>query len=93
MLGLIYTVLTASSYNHITDAPYIDRFDSSIQLAFANLSEMLGYLSRAIGTFICGIGIVSGLRYNFVIAFIFTSLSTIFAYLALYSINKERMIK
>lgn len=90
LIGLIFTVLTSSAYVHVTDAPYVNRFNNEEQLAFANLKEMIGYASRAVGTFICGLGIVYGLRYNFLIALIFTSLCTLFAMLAYYSLNKEK---
>ncbi len=90
IIGLLYTVLTSSAYGHVTDAPYINRFNNEEQLAFANLHEMIVYASRALGTFICGLGIVYGLRYNFIIAFVFTSICTIFAILARYYLEKER---
>lgn len=90
IIGLLYTVLTSSAYVHVTDAPYVNRFNNEEQLAFANLKEMIGYASRALGTFICGLGIVYGLRYNFIIALIFTSICTVFAMISLHYLNIER---
>ena len=89
IIGLLYTRLTSSAYSHVTDAPYINRFDNTKQLAFANLKEMFTYLSRAIGTYICGICILTSIKLNFILATIFIILSIIFAYIALYYRNKE----
>ena len=91
--GLMFTVITSSAYAHVLDAPYINRFDSSKQLAFSNLCNMLGYFCKAIGTLICGFCITYGLKYNFIIAFIFTSICTLFAYQACYKRNNERSEK
>ncbi len=90
ILGLAFTILTSSAYAHITDAPYINRFDNSEQLAFSNLCNMIGYFCKAIGTLICGYTLTIGLRYNFIVAFIFTSFCTIFAYRAMHKLTKER---
>lgn len=91
--GLMFTVLTSSAYAHVVDAPYINRFDSSKQLAFSNLCNMLGYFCKAIGTLICGFCLTYGLKYNFIIAFIFTSICTLFAYQACYKRKNERSEK
>ncbi len=91
LIGIVYTAITSSAYGHILDAPYINRFNKEEQLTFANLSEMLGYLSRSIGTYFCGLGIIKGLKFTFIIAFIFTTICTIFAFLANY--YKERSDK
>ena len=90
LLAILYTGLTSSSYAHVTDAPYINRFDSESQLAFANLREMMGYFSRAVGIFLCGWCFVIGLRLNFLVASFAISLGIIFAFLALYNLNKEK---
>ena len=90
IIGLAVTVLTASIYYHILDGPYINRYKGNEQFEFSNLCEMLSYFSRAVGTFLCGYCIVRTMRYSYIIAFIFTLIGAIFAYLALYSLNKER---
>ena len=90
IIGLIFTILTSSVYIHILDAPYINRFNNNEQLAFSNFTEMVGYFSRSIGTFICGYCLIRGLQYNFLIACIFTIIGATFAYMALYNLNKER---
>jgi len=90
LLAIIYMVLTSISYSHVTDAPYINRFDGEYQLSFCNLTEMIGYFSRSIGTFLCGYAIVINVRYIFVIALIFVALQLYFGYKALYLRNKEK---
>ena len=90
ILGLSFTILTSSAYAHVTDAPYINRFDNSEQLAFANLCNMLAYFCKSLGTLICGYCILKGLQYNFIIAFVSTSICTFFAYNALNKYNQER---
>ena len=89
-IALLYTMILSSSYTHIADAPYINRFDNDDQLAFANLKEMVTYLSRSIGTYLCGICLVMGFKYNFILAAVFSFLPTLFAYQALYLYNKEK---
>ena len=89
-IALFYTMILSSSYTHVADAPYINRFDNADQLAFANLKEMVGYLSRSIGTFLCGTCLVLGFRYNFIVAAIAEFITVLFAYQALYLYNKEK---
>lgn len=91
-IAIVYTILTSSTYTHVTDAPYINRFDDDKQLSFANLKEMLSYLSRGIGTFLCGLALINGIRMNFIISFVLVIFSTIFSYLTLYNYNKEKVI-
>lgn len=90
LIAIVYMVLTKVSYSHVTDAPYINRFDGQYQLSFCNLTEMIGYFSRAIGTFLCGYAIVLNVRYIFLIASIFITLQLYFGYKALYLRNKEK---
>lgn len=89
LISIIYTRILSESYSHITDAPYVNRFDSDLQLTFCNLKEMVGYLSRSIGTLICGIAITVNIRFAYLIALIFIIVQIIFAYRALYLRNKE----
>lgn len=84
IIGLLYTGLTSSSYSHVTEAPYINRFNSEEQLAFANLKDMISYFSRALGTYLCGIGLTIGIRINFGVSAGLVLIAIIFAYLALY---------
>ena len=88
LISIIYTRILSESYSHITDAPYVNRFDSDLQLTFCNLKEMVGYLSRSIGTLICGIAITVNIRFAYLIALIFIIVQIIFAYRALYLRNK-----
>lgn len=90
LIAILYTGLTSSAYAHITDAPYINRFDSESQLAFANLREMMGYFSRAVGTFLCGVCFVVSLRLNFIVASLSMCLTITFAFLALHNLNIEK---
>ena len=89
LVSIIYTRILSESYSHITDAPYVNRFDSDLQLTFCNLKEMVGYLSRGIGTFICGIAITVNIKFAYLIAIIFVIIQVYFAYRALYLKNKE----
>lgn len=89
LISIIYTRILTESYSHITDAPYVNRFDSDLQLTFCNLKEMVGYLSRSIGTIICGIAITVNIRFAYLIALIFVIIQIIFAFRALYLRNKE----
>ena len=93
LLGLAFTVLTSSIYANIIDAPYINRFTSDEQLAFSNLCNMLGYFCKAIGTLICGYCLIYSLQYNFIIATIFTSICTLYAFQGRFRIEKERRTK
>lgn len=81
--GIIYMLLFAESYAHITDAPYVNRFSSENQLAFCNLQEMVGYFAEAIGNLICGFTIVYSNRYSFIFAVIFAIFQIIFGFKAL----------
>ena len=90
IIALAYTVLTSSSYVHITDAPYINRLSKNEQLPFANLREMIGYFSRSIGTFLCGLCLAYNFKYNFIIAIVFSSLATIVIFKAQSRLNIER---
>ena len=83
LIAIIYTRVLSESYSHVTDAPYINRFDGDLQLAFCNLKEMVGYFSRAIGTYLCGFAITLDLRMAFLIAFVFVSIQIYFAYKSL----------
>lgn len=90
IIALAYTVLTSSSYVHITDAPYINRLSKNEQLPFANLREMIGYFSRSIGTFLCGLCLAYNFKYNFIIAIVFSLLATIVIFKAQSRLNIER---
>ena len=83
LLAIIYTKIFSESYSHITDAPYINRFDNDLQLSFCNLKEMVGLLSRAIGTFICGFAISINIKIAYLIASLFVGIQVYYAYKAL----------
>lgn len=89
LIAIIYTKITSDSYAHITDAPYINRIDTKYQLAFNNIKSMIGYLSRAIGTFICGLVIVINVNLIFYLAAFFIIIQIYFAFRALYLLNRE----
>ena len=74
LIALMYPKIISESYSHITDAPYINRFADEYQLAFCNLREMISYFGKAIGTLLCGIALIVGIRLNFLIAAIFAVL-------------------
>lgn len=89
LLSFLYIKLSTDAYLDITHAPYINRYDNESQLAFNNLKEMIEYLGTSIGVFLCGITLVYGLRYIFLVSSLFIALQLIFAFYALYLRNKE----
>lgn len=89
LVAIIFLRLSVDSYEHISDAPYVNRFAVSEQFSFANLNDGFKYLGRALGTLICGAAIVISLRYNFLFAFIFGMFQVILGYIAIYLRKKE----
>ncbi|MBE6148884.1 MAG: MFS transporter [Firmicutes bacterium] len=89
LIALMYPKIISESYSHITDAPYINRFDDEYQLAFCNLREMVNYLGKSIGTLICGLALTISIRLNFVFAAIFGVLQATFSFYALHLRTKE----
>lgn len=85
----LYVLLFSESYANVSDGQFINRFDDQYQLAFCNLKEMIGYLGRAIGTFLCGIFVVIDIRFNFCVACIFVLLQLLFICLAIHFKKKE----
>lgn len=88
LVAFIYILLFSESYTHVSDAPYINRFDNEYQLAFCNLRDMFSYFGRSIGTFLCGILFVINIRLNFLIASIFILAQITFIYLAIHTRKK-----
>jgi len=89
LIALIFTRASSESYTHISSGPYINRVESEDQLAFCNLRSMISYLGDSIGALLSGIALAINIRYNFIVASIFSLLSIIFAFNALYLKNKE----
>lgn len=89
IIAIIYPLIISQSYSHITDAPYINRFDGKFQMAFSNLREMVRFFGEAIGTFLCGIAIKYGIKINFLFATIFVIFQCAFSYYALYLRKKD----
>ena len=89
LIAIIFVRLSVDSFDHISDAPYVNRFNVKDQFSFANMNDGFKYLGRAIGTLICGAAVVINIKYNFLFAFIFGLLQTTFAYIALYLRKKE----
>ena len=54
---------------------------------------MTSYAGRAIGVFLCGIGIVHGIKYIFGFALAFVIVQVILCYICLYLRNKEARSK
>lgn len=92
LLAMIYLMLSAESYTHVSHAPYINRFKDEYQFAFSNLSEIISYLARSIGTLLCSLLIEINLRFVFAVAIIFAVLQIIFAFRALKLKNEESVI-
>ena len=93
LIAIAYTLLSISSYTHVIDAPYINRYEKDDQIAFLNLKETINYLSRAVGYLLCGICIVTSLKLNVIISFIFVLFTILFACLANYYIHKIKVVK
>lgn len=74
LICYIYGRLFSNSYDHISEAPYVNRVDKKYQFAFCNLKTMLQYLGKSIGIFICGFTITLGLRFNLFFALLFAVL-------------------
>ena len=91
--AIVFTKITSDSYSHVVDAPYVNRFDSKEQFAFSNTVETYKYLGRAIGTYICGLTLIAGLRYSFLATTIFGIITIVFGFLALYYRLKEKKKK
>lgn len=88
-LTFLYSLLTSSSYSHVSDAPFVNRFEGKYQLAFCNLKEMISYFGRAIGTLLCGIGIAISIKMNFVFACVFAVLQLTCLNMAIYLRKKD----
>lgn len=89
IIAFLYPKFISSAYSHVTDGPFINRFDSKDQLAFCNLREMLLYLCIAFGQFLCGRAILIDIRINFAIAAIFCTLQWILSLQATYLRKQE----
>ena len=89
LTAIAYTYISISMYTHVIDAPYINRFDKDEQIAFVNLREMINYLSRSIGTLICGFCIAVSLKLNIFISLVSLLIAFTFAVLANYFRTKK----
>mgnify|MGYP003540823999 FL=1 len=92
LTAIMYTRLLTNCYINTTDSPYINRFDGNEQLSFSNFGEMISYLGRAIGTYLCGVTFVVGITTNLFLASIFCLLQIITGLTALYLYNQERKL-
>lgn len=92
LLAFIFIELSSDAYLDITDAPYVNRYNNDEQLAFNNLKEMIEYVATAVGIFLCGIALLYGVRYIFLIGILFIMAQIAFAYLALNLKNQENVI-
>lgn len=90
LIAIIYAVLFSASYTHITEAPYINRYKGKEQFAFSNLVQILGFLARAIGTYICGIAVLKDIRLNFFLSAIFVIIQLYFGFKAI-KLRKEEV--
>lgn len=89
VIAIIYAKLLNDSYEHISDAPYVNRFSKEEQFEFNNIRDSFKYLGRSIGTLICGIAITITLRLNFALSFVFGIIAVIVAYYLLSLKNNE----
>lgn len=79
--AITWSLLISTSYENVTDAPYINNIDTDKQLPYTNLTYMVGALGEAIGTFLCGIMYLLGLRYMFGLSALFMLLQLTLAYI------------
>ncbi len=89
LLALIFIKVSSDAYLDVTDAPYVNRYSNEEQLAFNNLKEMIEYVGTGIGIFLCGIALSQGVRYIFLVGFLFIIAQILFAFYALCLKNKE----
>lgn len=90
--AIMYSRLLSCCYVNVTDAPYINRFSDQEQLSFSNFREMISYLGRAIGTYLCGLTFAIGVTSNLFLASVFCLLQIITGLTALYLYNQERKL-
>lgn len=86
--AMTWSLLISTSYENVTDAPYINSIDNDKHLAYTNLSNMVGYLGEGIGTFLCGLMYALGLRYMFGLSCLFMMLQLVLAYILIYQRTK-----
>lgn len=89
LAAFVFIKLSSDAYLDITDAPYINRYSNEEQLAFNNLKEMIAYVATSIGIFLCGIALLFGVRFIFLVGSLFIMAQIGFAFLALNLRNKE----
>ena len=88
MCAITWSILISTSYENITDAPYINNVENEQQMEYTNLRYMVGTLGEAIGTFLCGLMYALGLRYIFGLSALFIFFQLILAYILI----KQRKI-
>ena len=93
LIAIGYTLISISSYTHVIDAPYINRYEKDEQIAFLNLKEVINYASRAIGYLVCGLCIAISLKMNLLVSLVFSLITITIACTANYYINKNKVIK
>lgn len=89
LVAFVFIKLSSDAYLDITDAPYINRYNNEEQLAFNNLKEMVEYVATSIGIFLCGIALLFGVRFIFLVGSLFIMAQIGFAFWALNLRNKE----
>jgi len=90
LITIIYVRLLSEAYTHVTDAPYINRFNPKDQLALCNLKAMTSYFAKSIGNLLCGIALTLGVKFNFIFAIVFIIIQLYFGFKALYLRNHEK---
>lgn len=88
--ALAYAKITSVSYSHITEAPYINRIDKDYQLAFCNFKEMIVYLGKSVGIYLCGFLIAISWRFNFLTAAIFVFIEVLLRFKAVKLYKQEQ---
>lgn len=89
LVSFIFIKLSSDAYLDVTDAPYINRYSNEEQLTFNNLKEMIEYVATSIGIFLCGIALLFGVRFIFLVGTLFIIAQIGFSFLALSLRNKE----
>ncbi len=89
--AMTWSLLISTSYENVTDAPYINSITNDKQLAYTNLRYMVGSLGESIGTFLCGLMYAQGLKYMFGLSAIFMLLQLTLAYILIYQRKKLKI--
>jgi hypothetical protein len=93
IIAVTWSILISTSYENITDAPYINKVPKEHQLMVANIKKIFGAIGESVGIFFCGLMYNIGLRYIFGLSAFFMIFQILIAYFLIYLRNKGKNIK